>query len=233
MPVIHRLYAIIFRFTRKRRMKRFESALRPADWDKIIDIGGTSEIWRYTLSRPSILLVNLTLPADCHVSDGRWEAEVGDGCCLRYPDNAFDIAFSNSVIEHVGDYERQRKFAEEIRRVGRRVWVQTPARCFPVEPHYLTLFIHWLPKRWQKSLLPFGSVHGWLDILSSKTRETICGMVDEIRLLSKAEMEELFPDCQILTERVLFWPKAYVAIRGQVPLHPEQQNAATSRTLSA
>lgn len=211
MLVIDHLYAIIFRFTRKRRMKWFESALRPTDWDKIIDVGGTPGNWRYTRSRPSILLVNLTLPTDCHVAtDGRWEAEVGDACGLRHPDNAFNIAFSNSVIEHVGDYERQRKFAEEIRRVGRRVWVQTPAKCFLVEPHYLTLFIHWLPKRWQKRLLPFGSVRGWLEILGYKT---INGMVDEIRLLSKAEMEELFPDCQILTERVLLWPKAYIAIR--------------------
>jgi len=56
---------------------------------------------------------------------------------LNYSDNEFDICFSNSVIELVGSFEDQRKFANEIRRVGRKLWVQTPARSFFFEPHYL------------------------------------------------------------------------------------------------
>lgn len=39
-------------------------------------------------------------------------------------------------------------------------------------------------------------------------------MVDEIRLLRKREMETLFPDCDIITERMLgFIPKSYIAVR--------------------
>jgi 2-polyprenyl-3-methyl-5-hydroxy-6-metoxy-1,4-benzoquinol methylase len=61
---------------------------------------------------------------------------------------SFDIVFSNSVIEHVGDAESQQQFAHEIARVGRAYWVQTPNRRFPVEPHLLTPFLHFLPTRW-------------------------------------------------------------------------------------
>jgi Methyltransferase domain len=62
---------------------------------------------------------------------------VGDGCKLNIPDESYDIAHSNSVIEHVGSWERQKQFASEIRRVGKSFWVQTPAREFFIEPHYL------------------------------------------------------------------------------------------------
>lgn len=55
----------------------------------------------------------------------------------QFQDNEFDAVFSNSVIEHVGDYEAQRQMANEIMRVGKRYFVQTPNFYFPIEPHIL------------------------------------------------------------------------------------------------
>ena len=47
----------------------------------------------------------------------------GDACALPFADQAFDVVFSNAVIEHVGDVERQRRFVAEALRVGRRVFI--------------------------------------------------------------------------------------------------------------
>ena len=55
----------------------------------------------------------------------------GDGCQLPFADQSFEIVFSNSVIEHVGTPAQQRRFADEVRRVGKRYWVQTPTAGFP------------------------------------------------------------------------------------------------------
>ena len=63
----------------------------------------------------------------------------------RSPDGAFDVVYSNAVIEHVGGRERQRRFVREALRVGRRVFLTTPNRWFPVEVHTRLPLVHWLP----------------------------------------------------------------------------------------
>ena len=67
-----------------------------------------------------------------------------DALAIPFADRSFDLAMSNSVIEHVPD---QAKFDAVVMRVGRRIYCQTPSKWFTVEPHYLGLFVHWLPER--------------------------------------------------------------------------------------
>jgi len=69
----------------------------------------------------------------------------GDACDLPFEDGAFDVVFSNAVIEHVGGRERQRRMVLEAVRVGRRVFITTPNRLFPVEVHTRLPLVHWLP----------------------------------------------------------------------------------------
>jgi SAM-dependent methyltransferase len=69
----------------------------------------------------------------------------GDACALPFPADSFDIVFSNAVIEHVGDRKRQETFVREASRVGRRVFLTTPNRWFPVEVHTRLPLVHWLP----------------------------------------------------------------------------------------
>jgi SAM-dependent methyltransferase len=70
----------------------------------------------------------------------------GDACALPFPDGAFDVVHSNAVIEHVGGRERQEAFVREALRVGRRVFVTTPNRWFPIEVHTRLPLVHWLPE---------------------------------------------------------------------------------------
>jgi len=68
------------------------------------------------------------------------------GTELPFEDGAFDVAFSNAVVEHVGDRADQRRFVAELCRVAPRVFLSTPNRWFPVETHTLLPFLHWLPR---------------------------------------------------------------------------------------
>jgi len=69
-----------------------------------------------------------------------------DGRELPFADGEFDLGFSNAVVEHVdGGRAAQRQFVAELCRVARRVFVTTPNRWFPLDPHTLLPFVHWLP----------------------------------------------------------------------------------------
>jgi hypothetical protein len=103
-------------------------------------------------------LTSFPLSNRCHSPKIRRSAKRGDGRQLPFRDAAFDVVFSNSVIEHVGDAASQERFAREVARVGRSYWVQTPNRWFPVEQHLLTPLVHWLPRRWQRAILRRGTV---------------------------------------------------------------------------
>ena len=70
----------------------------------------------------------------------------GDACALPFGDGAFDVVHSNAVIEHVGPRARQEAFVREALRVGRRVFVTTPNRWFPIEVHTRLPLVHWLPE---------------------------------------------------------------------------------------
>jgi SAM-dependent methyltransferase len=69
----------------------------------------------------------------------------GDACALPFADHAFDVVHSNAVIEHVGGRDRQEALVHEALRVGRRVFLTTPNRWFPIEVHTRLPLVHWLP----------------------------------------------------------------------------------------
>ncbi len=66
---------------------------------------------------------------------------------LPFDDGSFDLVFSNAVVEHVGSRERQRRFLDEILRVGKRAFITTPNRRHPIEFHTATPLLHRLPPR--------------------------------------------------------------------------------------
>jgi ubiquinone/menaquinone biosynthesis C-methylase UbiE len=174
---------------------------------KIIDIGGTPINWQYIEANPNLLLVNIFMPK---VLNKKFKYLVADGKQLPFVNQAFDIAYSNSVIEHLCDFEEQLKFADEVQRIGKKYYVQTPNKYFPVEPHYITPFIHFFPKSVQKKLLRYFSIWG---LITKPSKESIEKIVNEINLLGPKEMKKLFPDSKVIFERFLLMTKSIIAIK--------------------
>ncbi len=100
-------------------------------------------------------------------------ADVLEG--LPFADGEFDLAYCSSVIEHIAPPQRA-AFAAELRRVARGWYVQTPALSFPIEPHALLPFAHWLPRAVRRPYWRLGVAGEW----------------EEIELLRRAEMRALF-----------------------------------------
>ncbi len=63
--------------------------------------------------------------------------------CLPFPDKAFDIVWSNAVLEHVGGKESRAMFLGEIVRVSRAIFLTVPNRWFPIEHHTGIPLLHW------------------------------------------------------------------------------------------
>jgi hypothetical protein len=118
---------------------------------RVIDLGGTWEIWSLIDHDFQITMVNTSLwPAPRDPS--RHRVVVADACELDgwFEDQSFDFAFSNSVIEHVGDAGRRRRFAEQVKRLAPVWWVQTPCPSFPIEAH-TGLPYYWSWPDWAKA----------------------------------------------------------------------------------
>jgi hypothetical protein len=205
-------FAAISRHFRRRRMARFAAELGLTPETRVLDIGGTPDNWQLLAVPPRLVLLNTPRAAEDLAGAPTWVA--GDGRALPFRDGAFDVVFSNSVIEHVGDLASQRQFAREVARVGRAYWVETPNRWFPVEQHLLTPFIHWLPRVWQRALVPR---FNWWRVLVPLPADRRDFYVDhylrDVRLLGARELRALFPDARIVRERAMGVAKSLVALR--------------------
>jgi hypothetical protein len=193
---------------RTRRLKCMHEALNVQPGESLLDVGGYPWCWPAGATPARVTLLNKSFPSEACCSN--FDRVTADACALPFAKEQFAIAFSNSVIEHVGTWERQQAFAREVRRVAQRLWVQTPAREFFVEPHLIAPFVHWLPSSYQKRLIRWFTGWGWL---ARPNGAEINQFLSEVRLLNRAEMKVLFPDCEILTERFLGLPKSYIAVR--------------------
>jgi methyltransferase family protein len=193
-------------------MRLFERAFEITPNTRILDVGGSPGIWQFLGVQPRLTILNF--PSAIERSAEHLKFVAGDGRMLPFKDAAFDIAFSNSVIEHVGTPEDQQMFAEEIIRVARFYWVQTPNRRFPIELHLMLPFIHYLPKACQRPIIERFTVWELLVSPSEAQRSFyIEHFLNDIRLLGKTELQRLFPDAKIVSERVLGAAKSLIAVR--------------------
>jgi hypothetical protein len=196
-------------------MQRFVREFSIGPETRVLDVGGTPDDWRMVSVQPRVVLLNMPRAHADLAGAAQWVA--GDGCSLPFRDQSFDIVFSNSVIEHVGDAASQHRFADEAARVGRAYWVQTPNRWFPVEQHLLTPFLHWLPKPWQRAVAKRVTVWSAVVRPSPDRRDFyIEHFLRDIRLLGPRELRKLFPAARILRERFLGVTKSLIAIRKEI-----------------
>lgn len=199
---------------RRRRFQLFRSLLDSMQGHvEVLDVGGTQRFWELMLG-DSDRSLRVTLLNIQHqpVSSRKFVSAVGDACSMpEYGSKSFDIVFSNSVIEHVGSYENQRRMSNEIRRIGERYFVQTPNKRFPLEPHFLFPWFQYLPVNARAWLVNHFDV-GWYRRIADS--DAARREVESIRLLTRRELTELFPGSTIYEERIGPLTKSFIAVGG-------------------
>lgn len=195
------------------RNKRFEFLRDKLDTlpkpVRILDIGGLESFWtnRGYGDNPNYQITILNLDAR-KTSFPNINSIVGDARNLTaIADNEFDVAFSNSVIEHLYTFENQKLMAGEMQRVGKLHFVQTPNKYFPVEPHYVLPFFDFLPASVKYKVLTKTK----LSRLKKWSHEDARQYVDEIRLISYREFKSLFPRSKMYKEMFMGLVKSFTA----------------------
>ena len=183
---------------------------------EIIDLGGTETYWNIVpkeyLDARNVRITLVNLPSASTKKDhGPFRFVAADACDLAgFSDKSFHIAHSNSVVEHVGDWGRMIQFANELSRVSQKYYVQTPNYWFPVEPHSMTPFFHWLPRVVRIWLVLHLQLGHWK---KAATREGATKLVVSAQLLKKKMLQQLFTDAEVLTERFFWLPKSFMAVK--------------------
>jgi SAM-dependent methyltransferase len=168
----------------------FMTTMQPTPTDRILDVGVTNDE-----KHPESNFFEKIYPHKAQITcvgteDGSYLERQYPGISfqlvvagepLPYADNAFDIAFSNAVIEHVGDTAAQRQFLKEVCRVGKRVFVTTPHRWFPVEHHTGLPLLHYLPKPLYRRLLRNTPYEYWSyeENLNALTQPEFLGLFED------------------------------------------------------
>ena len=178
----------------------------------VLDVGGTQGYWEMVAKGSSLMdkvqvtLLNLqameaTLP--------NFTSLVGDARAMpQFIDKQFDFVFSNSTIEHVRNFSDQKKIADEVIRVGKHYYVQTPNRYFPIEPHFVFPFFQFLPISIRVWLVQNYKL-GWFPKITDYQKALT--EVTGIRLMTKTEVDKLFPDAAIYEEKYFGLVKSFVA----------------------
>lgn len=204
-------------FSHRSRSKKFDlllSLFTPRPEDRVLDVGASGEVFlRYTLEDvyqyPERIVAGgyeTTEVLSARRFYPRAQYNVFDGCALPFPDLSFDLVFSNAVIEHILGPGRQRRFAEEVMRVGKSWFVTTPNYWYPFESHYHLPLIQFLPPSLQREY------NRWFGTHIPK------GQTQELGLLSARELRRLFPTGHVAPIRVTFWPETLVVYY----IHPER-----------
>jgi SAM-dependent methyltransferase len=176
--------------SRRRRHERFFALTRLPAGARILDVG-CGRLGLRALE-PDLDITGLDLAPAPDYPGPIVQGDPTEG--LPFADNEFDLVYCNSVIEHV-PRARRAAFAAELRRVGRNWYVQTPAWSFPIEPHALLPFAHWIPVRLRRRYWRLGAAGNW----------------EQIELLRRGELEQLFGPAR--AERWGLLVKSWVCVR--------------------
>jgi SAM-dependent methyltransferase len=184
---------------RKKMFSLFMQVLQPSKDMSVLDLGVTGDtraqesnyFEQFYPFRERIVCAGTERAGHLgEIFSGVKVVQLAPGSPLPFADGQFDIVFSNAVVEHTGSRSQQAAFVKEALRVGRRFFLTTPNRWFPVELHTGIPFLHFFHPGVYRSVLRW------------------CGhqyfaKEENLNLLDRHSFRALFPgDAQVQIARV-------------------------------
>jgi hypothetical protein len=215
--MIKKVAEIFSERSRTRRATLFCRYIHPTQEDRILDLGPEdgNYIAKIIPFRENVFIadINEEMLKRGRARYGFQTVLLDESGVLPFEDNYFDIVHCSSVIERVTvdkgqqwsiqskkefteiSFKRQKQFANEIRRVGKSYFVQTPNKNFIFESHTWLPLIQFLPRPLMIKTIRF--LNKWW------VKKT----APDWNLLTVRQMKELFPDVIIVREKVFGFNK--------------------------
>lgn len=226
MDIVSKIVLNLSKRARTARGEVFLQSFTFGSQTRILDLGcgdgsNIANILKDTLVSPQNVYV---ADIGAHVEEvakrfGFTPVHIPESGQLPFDDQFFDIVFCSSVIEHVTipkaeewrmipgtsfskqAKSRQAEFASEIRRLAKQYFVQTPNKWFLIESHTWLPFFGWLPRC---ALIP---------MLKLSNRIWVKKTSPDWYLLTKGDMQRLFPGAEIRVENVFGLTKSIMSIK--------------------
>ena len=201
-PLIRWRYQVTGGFRRRRFAFFWNTLGQYAGTRWWLDLGGgpgrllLTQLESLPGAAPCVLLLDM---GEAEFRDARkpfsniYRALCADGEHLPFCENAFDLVFCNSVMEHVA---HPAALAAEIRRTGRRFFVQTPNEHFPLESH-------------SHVPLPFFRHCPALAMVHVPSGAAVVGIFNVGALCDRGGTARVFPRARICAKRALGLTKSF------------------------
>jgi SAM-dependent methyltransferase len=189
------LNSLAYRISAKSRAQKYDffmATLNPLATESILDVGANAVEYSDTdnyLEKHYPYPKNITVVSLDDISGlknlyPKVTLIQADGTKLPFADNTYTIAYSNAVIEHVGDNQAQLTFLKELYRVSTRGYLTTPNRHFPIEVHTRVPLLHLLlPKSLFDRFLCFiGKNWAAGDYMNLLTKSDIVGLLNDAEI---------------------------------------------------
>ncbi len=181
----------------------------------ILDIGGSKYYWDLNIDylksrfgKIKITMSNLE-KVDVDLKEAAtFNYVAGDAMKIETFHGDYDLIHSNSVIEHVGSWNKVRTMADNIKDIGLPYYVQTPNYWFPVEPHFRTVGFQWLPLDVRARML----LRRKRGFYTASSFDEAMEEVESINLLTRGQLGVLFPDAEIRSERLGPFTKSFMVM---------------------
>jgi N-acetylglucosaminyldiphosphoundecaprenol N-acetyl-beta-D-mannosaminyltransferase len=192
--------------------------------EKLLDVGGgpgiDGEFLQLYANFRAVVVANPQEPRFAMPNGLPVQLITADGRNLPFESRSFDWVFSNAVIEHVGGWGDQIRFANEIRRMSAKgYFVTTPNKFFPIEPHTLLPFYQFLPVHIQRRIVPYSV--GYLK------------QYEVVHLLTAMQMKKLFPEARVVSLGFPILGNSLVAFHRKVPRQNNFERRPSFSFLSA
>ncbi|MCK5889729.1 MAG: class I SAM-dependent methyltransferase [Methylococcales bacterium] len=186
---------------RKKRISSFIEKMNPDKNTRILDLGGTPFFWDVVDADLNIVIFNTEDEVRRWPINALENYNVIAGDALHYQFDLleFDIVFSNSVIEHIPQ-ERVPKFAQIVKDIAPRYWIQTPSKYFPIEAHCNLLFWWFYPSRVKT---------WWINKWYKSGNAFLADQMQTTHTYGRKQIVHLFPEASVVNERVLGIIKSY------------------------